>query len=187
MGLAVAQARHGAGSNMRKSLPLLVVAALSVLLSACFTSENPKFPNSSAVAAFGSGGRYVVFEHVGKGKFRKQRTMTVKQTPDGPYEFIGDKTSILISFHDVGNGVIVGQAKPDDNNKHAYGYLFLIRKGNELFFHVPQCDRQDAAVLSTNGVVYRDKWECSIETVADPAKLFAVLTPGDPAYKLTPE
>ena len=172
---------------MRKPMSLLVVAALSVLLSACFTSENPKFPLSSAVAAFGSGGRYVVFEHVGKGKFLKQRTMTVKQTLDGAYEFIGEKTSILISFHDVGNGVIVGQAKPGDNNKNAYGYLFLTRKGNELFLHIPQCDKQDAAVLSANGVVHRDKWECSIEKVSDPAKLFTALTPGEATSKLVPE
>jgi hypothetical protein len=172
---------------MRKPMSLLVVAALSVLLSACFTSENPKFPVSSAVAAFGSGGRYVVFEHVGKGKFRKQRTMTVKQMLDGAYEFVGEKSSILISFHDIGNGVVVGQAKPDDNNKHAYGYLFLTRNGNEVLFHVPQCDKQDATVLEANGVVHRDKWECSIEKVSDPAKLFAALTPGEPINKLVPE
>jgi len=173
---------------MRKSVPLLVVAALSVLLSACFTSESPKFPPSSAVAAFGSGGRYVVFEHVGKGKFRKQRTMTVKQMPDGAYEFVGEKSSIMISFHDVGNGIIVGQAKPDDTkNSHPYGYLFLIQKGKESFFHVPQCDKQDEALLKANDVVYRDKWECSIEKVGDPAKLFVALTPGDPVNKLVPE
>ena len=172
---------------MRKPMSLLAVAALSILLSACFTSENPKFPLSSAVAAFGTGGRYVAFEHVGKGKFRKQRTMTVKQTPDGAYEFIGEKSSILISFHDIGNGIIVGQAKPDDNNKHAYGYLFLIRKGNEFLFHVPQCDRQDTALLEASGVVYRDKWECSIEKVSDPAKLFAALPPGEPTNKMVPE
>jgi hypothetical protein len=171
---------------MRKSLPLLVVAALSVLLSACFTSETPKFPPSSAVAAFGKGGRYVVFEHVGKGKFRKQRTITAKQLLDGSYEFIGEKSSILISFHDIGNDLIVGQAKADDN-KHAYGYLFLIRKGNEISFHVPQCDKQDPAVLTANNVVYRDKWECSIEKVSDLAKLFAALTPGEPLNKLVAE
>ena len=172
---------------MRKFVPLLVVAALSVLLSACFTSETPKFPASSAVAAFGSGGRYVVFEHVGKGKFRKQRTLMVKQTLDGSYDFIGEKTTVPISFHDVGNGVIVGQAKPGDNNKHAYGYLFLTRKDNELFLHLPQCDKQDPAVLTANGVIHRDKWECSIEKVSEPAKLFAVLTPGEPSMKLAPE
>ncbi len=172
---------------MRKFVPLLVVAALSVLLSACFTSETPKFPASSAVAAFGSGGRYVAFEHVGKGKFRKQRTLMVKQTLDGSYDFIGEKTTVPISFHDVGNGMIVGQAKPGDNNKHAYGYLFLTRKGNELFLHLPQCDKQDPGVLTANGVIHRDKWECSIEKVSEPAKLFAALTPGEPSMKLAPE
>ena len=64
--------------TMRKVLPLLAVAALSVLLSACFSSEQPKFPASSAVAVFGTGGRYVVFDHVGSGKFQKQRMVTVK-------------------------------------------------------------------------------------------------------------
>ena len=171
---------------MRKFLPLPVVAALSVLLSACFTSINPKFPTSSAVATFGNGGRYVLFEHVGKGKFRKQRVMTVKQMPDGSYEFVGEKKSVPISFHDVGNGVIVAQAKPDDNS-HAYGYLFLTKKGNELFLHLPQCDKQDPAVLTAHGVIHRDKWECSVEKVSDPAKLFAALTPGDPSMKLVPE
>ena len=115
---------------MRKIMSLLAVAALSILLSACFSSEQPKFPASSAVAAFGTGGRYVVFEHVGSGKFRKQRMVTVKPMLDGSYEFVGEKTVLPISFHDIGNGIIVGQAKPDDN-KHAYGYLILTRKGNE--------------------------------------------------------
>ena len=172
---------------MRKPMSLLAVAALSVLLSACFTSVEPKFPTSSAVAAFGTGGRYVVFEHIGNGKFRKQRMLTVKQILDGSYEFIGEKTTVPISFHDVGNGIIVGQAKPGDKNSHTYGYVFLIRKGNELFLHLPQCDKQDPAVLSANGVVHRDKWECSIDKVSDPAKLFAALSPGEPNSKMVPE
>ena len=167
-------------------MPLLVVAALSVLLSGCFTSENAEVPTSSAVAAFGNGGRYAVFEHIGGGKFRKQRTLTVKQMPDGTYEFIGEKTALPISFHDIGNGIIVGQAKPADN-KNAYAYLFLTRKGTEAFFHLPQCDKQDAALLSAHGVVHRDKFECSIDKVSDPAKLFAALTPGEPTSKMMPE
>ena len=171
---------------MRKSVPLLVVAALSVLLSACFTSEAPKFPMSSAVAAFGTGGRYAVFEHVGDGKFRKQRTLTVKPMPDGSYQFVGEKTVLPISFHDVGKGIIVGQAKPKDN-KNAYAYLFLRKKDAEAFFHLPQCDKQDPAVLSKHGVVHRDKYECSIDKVSDPAKLFAALTVGDPTSKMAPE
>jgi len=171
---------------MRKVMPMLAVAALSVLLSACFSSEQPKFPTSSAMAAFGSGGRYVVFEHVGNGKFQKQRTVTVKPMPDGSYVFVGGKTKLPISFHAAGNGVIVGQAKPDEN-KHAYGYLILTRNGKEMLLHLPQCDKQDQAMLSTHGVVLRDKHECSIDKVSDPAKLFAALVPGDPTTKMVPE
>jgi len=172
--------------TMRKVMPLLAVAALSVLLSACFSSEQPKFPASSAVAVFGTGGRYFVFEHVGSGKFQKQRTVTVKPLLDGSYEFVGGKTALPISFHEAGNGVIVGQAKPDDN-KHAYGYLILTRNGKEMLLHLPQCDKQDAAVLSAHGVVLRDKYECSIDKVSDPAKLFAALVRGDPTTKMVPE
>ena len=169
-----------------RATTLLVVAALSVLLSACFTSEEPKFPVSSAVAVFGDGGRFVVFEHTGGGKFRKQRVITITKMPDGSYEFVGERTTLPISFHDVGNGIIVAQAKPNDN-KHAYGYLFLTQKGTERFLHLPQCDRQDSAVLSANGVVHRDKFECSIDKVADPAKLFTAVTAGDPSSKIVPE
>jgi len=172
--------------NMGKPVSLLLIAALSVLSSGCFTSEAPKFPASSAVATFGNGGRYVMFEHVGKGQFRRQGPLTVKQLPDGTYEFIREKTVLPISFHDVGNGIIVAQAKPSDN-KHAYGYLFLTKKGTETFLHLPQCDKQDPAVLSANGVVYRDKWECSVEKVSDPAKLFAALTFGEASFKIVPE
>jgi hypothetical protein len=171
---------------MRKSMPLLVVSALSVLLSACFTSEAPMFPASSAVATFGDGGRYVVFEHVGKGAFKRQGPLTVKKLSDGTYEFVRGKTVLPISFHEVGNGVIVGQAKPNDN-RNAYGYLFVTRKGAETFLHLPQCDKQDPAVLSANGVVYRDKWECSIDKVSDPAKLFSALTYGEAHSKIVPE
>jgi hypothetical protein len=179
---------------MRKPMPLLLIAALSVLLSACFTSESPKFPVSSAVPALGSGGRYVAFNHVGKRKFQKDQVLTVKPMPDGSYQFIPDKPGkpgpsrpLQISFHDIGNGVIIAQAKGPENNTHPYSYLFVTRQGNEVFFDLPQCDKQDQAVLSAHGVVQRDKWECSIEKVAEPAKLFSALTPGEPDIKMAPE
>jgi hypothetical protein len=171
---------------MRKAMPLLTIAALSVLLSACFTSEGPKFPVSSAVAFFGNGGRYSVLEHVGGGKFEKKRVVTVKSMPDGTYQFIRDKAVLPISFHDVGNGITVAQAKPNDN-KNAYGYLTVTRKGKEVSLYLPQCDKQDPKLLSDYGVVPRDKYECSIDKVSDPAKLFVALTPGDPTTKMIPE
>lgn len=171
---------------MRNPIPLSLIAALSILLSACFTSQGPKFPVSSAVAAFGDGGRYVVFEHVGNGKYQKQRTITITKMPDGSHEFVGDKNTLPISFHDIGNGIIVAQVKPNDG-KGAYGYLILTQKGSERYLHLPQCDRQDQAMLSANGVVLRDKFECSIDKVADPAKLFTALNAGDPSTKIVPE
>ena len=42
-------------------------------------------------------------------------------------------------------------------------------------------------MLSAHGVVHRDKFECSIDKVSDPAKLFAALTPGEPTSKMVPE
>jgi hypothetical protein len=184
--LAVAQADHGDGSVMRKVVPLPAVAALSVLLSACFMSESPKFPASSAVAFFDKGGRYAVHEHVGGGKFKRQRVVTVKPMPDGTYQFVGGKTTLPISFHDVGNGIIVGQAKPSEQ-RNAYGYLIVTRKDKEVLLHLPQCDKQDPKLLAEHGVVLRDKYECSIDKVSDPGKLFVVLAPGDPTSKMIPE
>jgi hypothetical protein len=172
-------------SIMRRSIPLLAIA-LNVLLAGCFTSEAPKFPISSAVAAFGNGGHYVIYEHVDRDEFRRQGPLTVKRMPDGTYEFIGDNAVLPISFHEIGNGIIVAQAKPDDN-KHAYSYLFLTRNGAASILHLPQCDQQDPAVLSAYGVVHRGKYECSIDKVADPAKLFSVLIPGDPTSKIVPD
>jgi hypothetical protein len=179
---------------MRKSMPLLAAAELSILLSGCFTSQTPRFPMSSAVPALGDGGRYVMSNHVGKGKFKREQVLTVKRLPDGAYELIPDKLDKSgkarppqLSFHEVGNGVTIAQARGPEDNSHPYAYLFLIRKGKELLLDLPQCDKQDAAVLDANGVTFRDKWECSIDKVADPAKLFAALTPGEPDIKLAPE
>jgi hypothetical protein len=177
---------HGDGSTMRKAMPLLTIAALSVLLSACFVSEGPKFPASSAVPFFGEGGRYAVLEHAGDGKFERQRVVTVKPMPDGTYVFVGDKTRLPISFHEVGNGVVVAQAKPHEK-RNAYGYLIATRNDQEVSLHLPQCEKQDPKLLSEHGVVRRDKYECSIDKVSDPAKLFAAVTPGPPTSKMVPE
>jgi hypothetical protein len=169
---------------MRKLMSALLACAMGMLLSGCFTSEFPKFPLSSAVASFGDGGRYVVFEHIGSGEFRRQGPLTVKRMPDGSYEFERDGNVLPISFHQVGNGVVVAQAR---DKKFAHVYLFLTRKGAEMFFHLPQCDQQDQAMLSAQGVVHRDKYECSIDKVADPAKLFMALIPGEPTSKIVLE
>lgn len=180
----MARATHAGRLTVGRSI--LVVAALGVLLAGCFTSVTPRFPATSAIAAFGNGGRYVMFEYVGSGEFSRQGPLTVKPMPNGSYQFVGGKSVLPISFHDAGNGVIVAQARPADNS-HGYAYLLLTRQGAESILHLPQCDKQDPAILSANGVVHRDKYECSIDKVPDPAKLFAALTPGEPTSKIVPE
>ena len=169
---------------MRQLMSTLIVCFVGMLLSGCFTSQVPRFPLSSAAAPFGDGGRYIVFEHLGKGEFRRQGPIAIKRMPDGSYEFSREDNVLPISFHDVGRGLIVAQAQ---DKKLSYVYLFLTRKGAEMFLHLPQCDRQDQAMLSAQGVVRRGKYECSIDNVADPAKLFAALVPGEPTSKIVPE
>ena len=171
-----------------KPFPLLAVAALGVLLSACFTSEAPRFPFSSAVAAFGNGGRYRVYEHA-SGKYYHQGPLVVKRLTDGSYEFGTDKDPLQISFHDIGNGVIVGQARnmsPDDK-RQPYGYSILTQKGLELFLHAPQCDKQDPTMLAAYRVVLLAENECSVDGVKESAKLFAAISAGEPTFKFVPE
>jgi hypothetical protein len=111
----------------------------------------------------------------------------VKRLADGSYEFINEKKSVLpISFHDIGNGRLVGQAKPRPN-RNIYGYLVLTRLGKETLLHAPDCSRQDAAVLAAFGVERRKKYECYIDRVADPAGLFAKVALGEPVSKMIPE
>ncbi len=171
---------------MRRLIPPSAAVILCLLLTGCFTSELPKFPLSSAVAAFGNGGRYGVFEHVGNGKYIKRRTVMVTPSLDGSYAFVGEKSTLLISFHNVGNNVIVGQSKPG-NNRNAYIYLILARKGKETFLYLPQCEAQDTALLSAHGITFRDPFECSIDGVSNPARLFATLSAGEPNSKMVPE
>jgi hypothetical protein len=123
---------------------LIALSAAAALLSGCFMSEQARFALSTAVPAFGDGGRYGVFEHLGDGNYRRQETFTIKRLGDGSYEFINEKKSALpISFHDIGNGLLVGQAKPRPD-RSAYGYVVVTRSGNATLLHPLQCNAQDA-------------------------------------------
>jgi len=169
-----------------KTVPLLVVVALSTLASACITSEAPKFSPSSAVTALGNGGQYSLWEYAG-GKYYPQGTLTAKLKPDGSYEFLTDKEPIPISFHDLGNGLVVGQAKIDDA-RGGYGYMILTREDSDVFLHLLQCDAQPPDLLAAHRVDVRaEKNTCSIDRVIDPAKLFAALPAGEPTFKMVPE
>jgi hypothetical protein len=172
-----------------KSLLLLVVAALGTLLSACITSETPKFSPSSAVPALGSGGEYGLWEHAG-GKYYSQGTLTARLRPDGLYEFLTDEEPIPISFHDLGNGLVVGQANiaKIDNARGSYGYMILTRKDSAVFLHLLQCDAQHPDLLEAHRVDVRaEQNTCSINRVSDLAKFFAALPAGEPTFKMVPK
>jgi hypothetical protein len=172
-----------------KSLRLLVVAALGTLVSACVTSETPKFSPSSAVPALGSGGDYSLWEHSG-GKYYAQGSLTARLRPDGLYEFLTDEEPISISFHDLGNGLIVGQANITkiDYARGTYGYMILTRKDADVFLHLVQCDAQPPDLLAAHRVDVRaEQNTCSIDGVIDPAKFFAALPAGEPTFKMVPK
>ena len=159
-------------------MPLLAVAALSVLLSACFSSESRNSPRRRRSRPSATAGAMSCSSMSATASSSKQRTLTVKQTLDGSLRirWREDDSADLVPRRRQRRHRRPGQA--GRNNKHAYGYLILTRKGKELLLHLPQCDKQDPAVLAANGVVHRDKCECSIDKVSDPAKLFAALDPG---------
>src|SRR4051812_13588053 len=98
--------------SVMKSLTLLAVAALGTLLGGCFVSEQPNLPLSTAVAAFGEGGRYTIFERMEKDRFQRQEMFTVRHRSDGAYDFINEKgESLAISFHPIAADRFIGQTK----------------------------------------------------------------------------
>jgi hypothetical protein len=162
----------------------LFAAAVSLVLSGCFSSEQPKFPLASATAAFGEGGRYQVLERQSSGTFQHQEDFMVKRLADGSYEFVNEKGDVLpISFHPLADGVFVGQAKPE-KEKPGYGYVVVRITAGEALLYAPQCDQQDQARLSAFKVILKDKYNCVIDQVADPRGLFAGLDFGEPISKL---
>jgi hypothetical protein len=148
---------------MQRSLVFLAAAAVGILVSGCFMSEGPKFPPSSAVTAFGDGGRYGVFTHLGGGRYKRQETFVVRRPPGRSYEVVNEESKVLrISFHDIGGGLLVGQSKPHPD-RSAHGYLVLARDGRNMLLHAPQCKEQDEAVLNAFGVERRKPYDCFID------------------------
>jgi hypothetical protein len=79
------------------------------------------------------------------------------------YEFLTDEEPIPI-FHDLGNGLIVGQANSAkiDNARGTYGYMILTRKGSEVFSTccnatrcLPTCWRRIAWTCALNKIPVR--------------------------------
>jgi hypothetical protein len=169
---------------------VLLVAVTSVALAGCFESEQPKFPLASAVAPFGEGGRYVVYERVENDQYRRQEVFDIKRRPDRAYDFVNEKgEAIRISLHAIGGDLFAGQANNEqekDKDKPAYAYVVFSVTGSEALLHVPQCDGQDKAMLAKFEVEI-GRFECMIDRVADPSGLFKRLELGKPMSRLVRE
>ena len=173
--------------NHRTPGALLVLTAICVLLTGCFQSEQPKFRLTDAAAPFGEGGRYVVYERVAGDRFERQEVFVITRRADRAYEFVNEKSETLImSLYALGGDRFVGQASPD-KTRPGYGYVVLRIAGNEATLYLPQCDRQDKAVLKAAGVEMNGEYECIVDRVSDPATLFNRLNLGDPTSKLMRE
>ena len=170
--------------TMSNRLSVLCALAMSLLLSGCFTSNVEKFPLAAAVPVFGEGGSYDLFERSDGDQYERQESFVVKRRSDGGYDFGNDKGDVQpISFHALVDDYYVGQAKAEKDRK---GYVFTIFRvlPNEAYLYLPQCDEQDQAKLATPGVERVDRYECSIDGVADPAALLTGLKLGQPVSKM---
>jgi hypothetical protein len=149
-------------------------------------SQQPKFTMASAVAAFGDGGNYQVYERIERDQYQKDELITVKHRADGGYDFVNQKGETQpISVHPIAGGSLVGQATSQD--RPGYGYVVFRVVGNETFVFVPQCNTQDKATLDRLGVTAAGRYECLIDKVADPAAFFASLSLGEPTSKMIRE
>ena len=166
---------------------LLLLLTVGILLAGCFQSEQPKFPLADAAAPFGDGGRYVVYERTAGDRFERQEVFVITRRVDRAYDFVNEKGETLtISLHALGGDRFVGQANPS-KNQPGYGYVVFRFTGNEATLYLPQCDKQDKAVLKASGVELSGDYECIIDRVGDPAALFGRLDLGEPTSKLVRE
>src|SRR5262245_24874490 len=176
-------------TNCLPTLRLVAIFAAMSLLAGCFQSEQPKFPLAEAAAPFGDGGRYVVYEWVTGDRFERQEVFVITRRPDRAYDFVNEKGEVLtISLHAVGGDRFAGQATdPKEPDKAEHSYVVFRVTGNDVMVYLPQCDKQNQAMLAAAGVELKGRFDCFIDRVADPAALFKQLELGDPISKLVRE
>ena len=157
---------------------------LCVLLAGCFTSSQPKFPLTSAVAALRGGGHFIMYEREG-GTFVRGDSIQVKHRADGAYDFVDPKGEVTtVSFHRIGPERYVAQGVDKDGAHTDYAIVQV--HGDEVLAFAPDCAKEDAKRLVALGVAI-EKYRCVIDRVADPTAFFASLTLGDPTSKLVRE
>jgi hypothetical protein len=163
-------------------LSTLLVLAIGLLLAGCFGSERPMFPLATAAPALGDGGRYSTYEIV-DGKDIPSDKYDVRRRADGAYDFVDEKgLATPVSFHALPDGSYVAQVQLE--SKKGYGYTVFRLNGTEALIVTPECEKQDKAKMTAQGVEIRSKYECFIDKVADATAFFAGLTYGKPISKM---
>jgi hypothetical protein len=172
----------GAPRVLRRAVAVAAVMALSATLGGCLTSTQPLFAESTAVAAFGDGGRYVAYEKA-DGRYKRDENIELRRTDHG-YDYVNEKGSVMpVTFHPLGNGLFVVQAKTESGG---YGYARVRIRGTTGFVQVPECDKQDMKKLAPLGVEAHQH-DCSLDRVHDAGKLFSIVDFGRTTGKLVPQ
>lgn len=164
------------------------VAVCAALLSGCFGSDKPMFPQATAVAAL-EPGRYGLFEQYGD-QTKPSEYMEVRLRGT-VYDFINEKGATNpVTLHPIDGGVFVtqvgGLSRPGTEQK-GYGYALFRINGREALVYVVECDKQDRAMLEAARVERRGQYECFIDNVANPAAFFAGLRRSDPPSRMVRE
>jgi hypothetical protein len=181
-------------SILRSGASFAAVVALSLGLGGCFISQQPLFPEASAVAAVGDGGRYLAYEKIGN-RYKRDETVELRRRDNG-YDYINEKGAVTpLTLHPLGKNLFAIQAK---NESGGYVYARLRLLGNVGFVEVPDCDKQDLSKLKAVGIVAQDSelakaltgrdhvqtHECVLDDVSDVNKAFATIHFGAPTGKL---
>lgn len=160
--------------------PVVALLAAAILLPGCITSKAPKFAASSAVALFGDGGKFKVYDRGEGDQYIENDDAEIRKRADGGYDFImqgNDPT--VVTIHQIDGDLHVVQSKK--KNTDAYDYLLIRAAGKEFFTYAPDCSKQDKSKMAGAEI---KKDECRIDGVTDPVKFLAGLDRGDPTAKL---
>jgi hypothetical protein len=151
--------------------------ALSVLLSGCFVSDKPMFTPASAVRPL-EAGRYALFERYSEPD-KPSEYMDVRLRADGVYDFVNEQGAVNpVTFHPIAGGFYVAQAGDiplTGTDRKGYGYALFKVSGREALVYVVECLKQDKPKIAALGVEFRGQYECAIDGVAEPTRLFEAL------------
>ena len=169
-----------------KHVATLLALGIAMLLTGCFASDRPMFAPESAVRPL-EAGRYALYE---PGDDKPSEFMELRLNGN-VYDFINEKGAVNpVTFHPIPDGLHiaqVGEVPQRATDKKGYAYAVFKISGREALVYVLDCDQQDKAALTALGVEIRDKYECYIDKVADPAALLAGLKRSDRPSKMVRE